>query len=242
MDLGSRLLTIFVDALNECKDSQTRDMILFLEELCDLARRRRVRLHIADNVVFRGICFSSRHYPHIEIEKGIEVTLEDEQGHEGDIRKYVKAKLKLPKRKTKVELLQRSSLIFLWAVLVVEILNSEFGGSPNIDQMRKRLKNIPPKLADLFEMILTRDEKSPKLMQICLQWIFFATRPLKPQELCFAVQFGPNEDCPSGCWDQETVDVDDLKLFGRHSSKGLAEITRNKASEVQFIHSPSATS
>jgi hypothetical protein len=32
------------------------------------------------------------------------------------------------------------------------------------------------------------------------------------------------------------VDLDQIKTFVRSSSKGLAEVTRNKASEVQFIH------
>ncbi|KAK3310943.1 uncharacterized protein B0T15DRAFT_519936 [Chaetomium strumarium] len=231
--LGSRSLTIFVDALDECEDSQARNMVFFFEELCDMAQQKQVRLRI---------CFSSRHYPHIEIEKGIELTLEDEQGHKEDIEKYIKTKLRLSNKKTKLaqslhaELLERSSLIFLWVVLVVDILNSESPRNPNIDKMRKRLRTIPPKLADLFEMILTRDEEGPKLMQICLQWILFATRPLKPQELYFAIQFGLNEDSCSGRWDQEATGMDDLKVFVRHSSKGLAEVTRNKASEVQFIH------
>jgi ankyrin repeat protein len=73
-------------------------------------------------------------------------------------------------------------------------------------------------------------------MQICLQWILFATRPLEPQELYFAIQFGLNEDPCSGHWDREAMGMDDLKVFVRHSSKGLAEVTRNKTSEVQFIH------
>jgi energy-coupling factor transporter ATP-binding protein EcfA2 len=189
-DLGSRSLTIFVDALDECEDNQARDMVFFFEELCDLAQQKQVQLRmcffsrqylegngycraqiyhlrspslIADNAGFLGICFASRHYPHIEIERGIELTLEDEQGHAEDIKKYIKAKLRLSNKKAKLaqslhaELLERSSLIFLWVVLVVDILNSESPRNPNIDKMRKHLKTIPPKLADLFEMILTRD-------------------------------------------------------------------------------------
>lgn len=102
--------------------------------------------------------------------------------------------------------------------------------------MLRRLSEIPPKLADLFEMILTRDGEIPKLLQVCLQWVLFANAPLKPQELYFAIQFGLGEECGAGRWDPDTVDLDDMKAFVRHSSKGLAEVTRNKACEVQFIH------
>jgi hypothetical protein len=84
-------------------------------------------------------------------------------------------------------------------------------------------------------MILTRDGENLERLQVCLKWILFATRPLKPQELYFAIQLGLDKEC-SGFWDQEDVDLDQIKTFVRSSSKGLAEVTRNKASEVQFIH------
>jgi hypothetical protein len=195
---------------------------------------------LADTLISIDICFSSRHYPHITIKKGIELTLEDEIGHKEDIQLYIAAKLRLKNTKAaqtlQAEILKKSSLIFLWVVLVVDILNSEYPGKP-IGKMRQRLEEIPPKLADLFEMILTRDEEDPKLLQICLQWILFANRPLKPQELYFAVQFGLKEAPCSGQWDQETVDLDAMKAFVRHSSKGLAGVTRSsKTPEVQFIH------
>lgn len=111
------------------------------------------------------------------------MTLEDELGHKDDIEQYIAAKLR--QRKTKAaqtlqtKILEKSSLIFLWVVLVVDILNFEYPGKP-IDKMLKRLSEIPPKLADLFEMILTRDKENPKLLQVCLRWILFANAPLKP--------------------------------------------------------------
>jgi hypothetical protein len=42
--LGSRALTIFVDALDECDDNQARDMVFFFEELCEKAQESQVRL------------------------------------------------------------------------------------------------------------------------------------------------------------------------------------------------------
>ncbi|KAK3902928.1 hypothetical protein C8A05DRAFT_33350 [Staphylotrichum tortipilum] len=108
-----------------------------------------------------------RHYPHITIKKGTELTLEDEIGHKEDIQLYITAKLRLKNTKAaqtlQAEILEKSSLIFLWVVLVVDILNSEYPGKP-IGKIRQRLEEIPPKLADLFEMILTRDEEDPKLL------------------------------------------------------------------------------
>jgi hypothetical protein len=114
-------LTIFVDALDECDKNQAAGMVCFFEELCDRAREAQVRLQI---------CFSSRHYPTIVIQKGIEVTLEDEIGHTEDIEQYIKSKLRLGKIKQaeslRSEILEKSSNIFLWVVLVLDILNSEY--------------------------------------------------------------------------------------------------------------------
>jgi hypothetical protein len=127
-------------------------MICFFKELCDCTREAQVRLQI---------CFSSRYYPTIVIQKGIEVTLEDEIGYTKDIKQYIKSKLRLGKSKLKQaellrsEILEKSSGIFLWVVLVLDILNSEYPDSSiSIKKIRKRLKEIPLKLTDLFEIIL----------------------------------------------------------------------------------------
>ncbi|TGO41611.1 hypothetical protein BHYA_0019g00420 [Botrytis hyacinthi] len=229
--LGSMSLMIFVDALDECDQKQASGMVSFFEELCELAEVSQVNLQI---------CFSSRHYPTIVIQKGMELTLEDELGHMDDIQHYIKSKLRLGKSKQaealRSEILQKSSGIFLWVVLVLDILNSEYtSGSISIKKISERLNEIPPGLNDLFEMILKRDGENLEELQLCLKLILFANRPLKPQELYFATQIGLDEDC-TGFWDQEDVNFDQMKLFVRSSSKGLAEVTKNKASDVQFIH------
>ncbi|TGO52552.1 hypothetical protein BCON_0139g00180 [Botryotinia convoluta] len=229
--LGSRPLMVFVDALDECDQKQASGMVSFFEELCELAEVSQVSLQI---------CFSSRHYPTIVIQKGMELTLEDELGHMEDIQHYIKSKLRLGKSKQaealRSEILQKSSGIFLWAVLVLDILNSEYtSGSISIKKISERLNEIPPGLNDLFEMILKRDGENLEELQLCLKLILFANRPLKPQELYFATQIGLDEGC-TGFWDQEDVNIDQMKLFVRSSSKGLAEVTKNKASDVQFIH------
>ena len=113
--------------------------------------------------------------------------------------------------------------------------------TPNTDKsvstkkIRGRFREILEGLEDLFEMILSRDEKNLEGLQLCLKWILFATRPLQPQELYFAVQLRLDKEC-SGFWDRDDVDLNKTKAFVRSSSKGLAEVARNKACEVQFIH------
>lgn len=69
----------------------------------------------------------------------------------------------------------------MWAILVVEILNEEFRQG-RIFAVKKRLKEIPAKLSDLFEDILRRDSENTEELLLCLQWIIFARRPLKGEE------------------------------------------------------------
>ncbi|KAG7106194.1 Ankyrin repeat domain-containing protein 50 like [Verticillium longisporum] len=84
--LENHSVTFFIDALDECKDSDVHDMIDFM--------RRMSQKSILFGSQVRT-CFSSRHYPIITLERGIEVVLENQSGHAEDIKEYIEAKLKL---------------------------------------------------------------------------------------------------------------------------------------------------
>ena len=115
--LENQSLTIFVDALDECNQDEAWSMMSFFEDLCSCAREARVQLKI---------CFSSRYYPTLAMDQAIEVRLEDETGHNEDIVKYTKSKFRLGKSKQaeslQFDILNNSSGIFLWVVLVIDIL------------------------------------------------------------------------------------------------------------------------
>jgi hypothetical protein len=227
--LGRRTLTVFIDALDECHEDQVADMIAFFEDVGKRAAETKTHLHI---------CFSSRHYPTIFIQRGFELILEHENEHAVDITRYIESNLKLVNSNQaealRTEILEKSANIFLWVALVIPILNKEYCKG-NVRTLRDRLKAIPPGLDELFEMILTKDcEEMPEL-RLCTQWVLFATRPLKPQELYFAVHIGIGQNM-STSWDLESLTIDDIRRFVQSSSKGLAEVTKSKEPTVQFIH------
>ncbi|KAL8941011.1 MAG: hypothetical protein Q9216_002491 [Gyalolechia sp. 2 TL-2023] len=228
-NLGQRQLICFIDALDECKESQIRDLITFLEELGEIVISSQLRFHA---------CLSSRHYPHISIKHGIELTLEGQEGHDQDIAKYLDSELKAGKGKQceaiKNEICSRASGVFLWVALVVQILNKEYDHG-RVHALRRRLKEIPDGLDKLFEDILTRDQESMDELILCLQWILYATRPLKRDELYYAILSGTdaealNSDTPGA------ISVEDMERFILSCSKGLAETTKTKEQNVQFIH------
>ncbi|KAJ5823813.1 Pfs NACHT and Ankyrin domain protein [Penicillium robsamsonii] len=219
-------LTIFVDALDECDADQVEEMVEYFEDSAQCAVSSGTRLNI---------CFSSRHYPHIDVQYGRKLSLELQEGHEKDIATYIQSKLRVGKSKTaediKTKMRDKAGGIFMWVVLVAEILNTEYKGGRIFD-VRKRLDAIPTKLSDLFREILCRDQKNLQDLQLCIQWILFAKRPLKLEEYYFAAVSGLSPD-ELREWDPEDVTRDDMNRFVLSSSKGLAETTK---STVQFIH------
>ncbi|USP80370.1 hypothetical protein yc1106_07644 [Curvularia clavata] len=219
----------FIDALDECEEDQVRDMVQFFEHIGDLVVSHGIRFQV---------CFSSRHYPHITIRNGLELVLEGQEGHSQDITNYVETELKIGKSKTaqqiRAELQEKSSGIFMWVVLVVGILNTEFDRG-QIFALREKLKAIPGDLHKLFSDILTRDSRNKDILVLCIQWVLFAKQPLSPEQLYHALLLNINSEAIFKL-DYEETTRDDIKRFILDFSKGLAEATVSKEPRVQFIH------
>ena len=230
--LGRRHFTCFIDALDECDEQQVREMVDYFEDLAEECTNQ--------GIPFR-ICFSSRHYPYISIRRGIRLTLEDQAGHAKDLEAYVASRL-LVKEQTLIEeiyprLFTKAAGVFMWVVLVVDILNKEYerGGL----SLRKRLAEIPSDLSELFKDILRRDKENMEVLLLCIRWLLFATRPLQPQEFYHALW------CDLAAKDLADGQIPDvtsseaskrIEIFVISSSKGLAEITSSSTPTVQFIH------
>ncbi|EFQ28310.1 uncharacterized protein GLRG_03454 [Colletotrichum graminicola M1.001] len=230
--LGSRTFTCFVDALDECDEQQVRTMVQDLEELADESKEKGQVLRI---------CFSSRHYPYINIRHGIHLTLDGQSGHVNDLNNYVRSRLDIKDPKLVNELqgqiLEKAAGVFLWVILVVEISNKENGRGRLA--LKKRLEAIPDELSELFKNILRRDNQNMEQLLLCVLWILLAKRPLRPKEFYHALWSGLS---PQGLVDDEVPDVtsqdsgDTFTSCVVSYSKGLAEITKSNQPVVQFIH------
>lgn len=229
--LGQRCLTCFIDALDECDEEQVRQMVVFFEDLSEEAIGSNVHL---------SICFSSRHYPHIDVRNGLKLVLEDQPGHQEDMEKYVKSYLRAGNGpyvdRVRAQILERAGGVFIWVVLVVELLNKEFTRG-RMFAVEKRLQEIPSKLSELFKDILSRDDDDMGDFLLCIQWILYAERPLKRKEFYFAIRSGLT-DVSDDMWtydpEQDTDEAMDLLIVS--ASRGLAEITKSSIGVVQFIH------
>ena len=221
--LQSRQLLCFVDALDECPEAQIREM---LETFVQAA-----------NIRFL-LCFSSRHYPNISVDTGIQLVLEDQAGHSQDLKTYITSELKVGKSKRaellKQAIFQKSNGIFLWVALVVGILRRE-NDRGRVHNMERRLDEIPIELNDLFRDIILRDSHDLPELVLCIQWILYAQRPLQRAEFYFAL-LSANDRIDLGPWDPEEITTKVMDNYILDCSKGLAELTRGKTPTVQFIH------
>lgn len=229
--LGKRRLKCFIDALDECDEQEVQQMITFFEDLGQNAVDSGTKIYI---------CFVSRHFPIIEIRHGRQLILEDQDGHAQDLAKYVQRHLQAGKSnvvgEVSTEILRKANGVFLWVVLVVNILNKEFKNG-RLFAVKKRLQEIPPGLSDLFKDILRRDCANLDEFLLCLQWVLFAKRPLRREEFYYAMVSGLEPESEEiTVWDSDRITEDYMNRFVLTSSKGLAELTRSKTPTVQFIH------
>jgi nucleoside phosphorylase len=228
--IGETPLMCYIDALDECDDNQIRDMVSFFQSLGEVAVSTHIRLQVF---------FSSRHYPHITIADGISMELEGQEGHNQDIANYIGSELRIGQSnlatQIRAELQEKSSGVFMWVVLVVDILNKEHDQGQTSRQLQRKLKETPSDLHKLFREIMTRDSDNRDELLLCIQWLLFARKPLKPEELYYAILSGTEPEDLSE-WELDETPIDTVKKFVLNSSKGLAEITRSETPTVQFIH------
>jgi hypothetical protein len=230
-ELGEDSLICLIDALDECDESQIREMVKFLSELTASPNMR------------LQVCFASRHYPQITAKATVELVLEDQRQHAHDIESYLESMLHIGDtqlaQQIQLDLQEKASGVFMWVVLVVDMLNKEYdcgrihGG--RIKAIQERLRQIPRDLHELFRDILTRDATNTRGLVSCIQWVLFARQPLTPLQLFYAILIGSEPgDIPVHNPEEVTDDV--VRKYILDNSKGLAECTNSEEVTVQFIH------
>ncbi|KAI0867515.1 ankyrin repeat-containing domain protein [Hypoxylon argillaceum] len=227
-ELGDREIFCFIDALDECNESEVEEIVEFLDKVGNFASQQNIKLFT---------WLSSRHYPAIPVIANLTLVLETEHGHNKDLENYINQKLEIGTRentgKIRLPLLQKAAGIFMWVVLVVSILNKEFQ-SGRLFAVEKKLLEIPAKLNELFKEIITKDDSNLAEFLLSIQWILFAKYSINIEEYYYALAAGWGlEKATVAEWDPKPT-TDDMRRFVVSSSKGLAEAT--KFGRVQFIH------
>ena len=214
---------IFIDALDEGETSQTRKLLRFWEQTMSTAASHGVELRI---------CLSSRHYPNVTLHGCPEILVE--RHNMTDILTHVHHMLKSDASDQETQelitiILSKASGVFLWVVLVVEILLKADDDGESFAQKRARLQQLPRELEELFTLIVAgvSDEERHDTFQL-LKLITVARRPLRPIEICFALALEMHSPIFSLTdWKNSRDYVkseDQMSKILRTRSKGLVEI------------------
>ncbi|KAL8295182.1 hypothetical protein RB597_008531 [Gaeumannomyces tritici] len=221
----SKPLLLLIDALDECDNRDVRDVVSFLEVLSINAVQVGVTLRT---------CLSSRHYPTVSIRKVLELTVEASAEHGRDIATYIEEKLDGHDGDVKAKVQKKAGGIFMWVVIVVSLLNKAYDDG-RLEAMREALEKVPADLEEVFNKLLSKNDPNKAETIRMLQWVLLSQRPLKPEELFFAVLAGaaPEYNEP---WDRLKITADTIRRRINASPKGLIEARAGYAPFVQFIH------
>jgi len=228
--LKEERVTCFIDALDECPESDIRDLVEIFEDLGETTA--------AKGIGFR-VCFSSRHYPNVSLGHCQHFVLDGQSGHQHDIATYIDSKLRLRKSKIiegiKTAVLERAQGVFLWVVLVIKKLVREVDRG-NIHDLRSRLDEVPDGLDAVFRDTLKLTGNHDDMLIQMLQWVMFAPGRLTREELYFGVHTGMASDGHLEPWDRDEITSDVMELFITSCSRGLVESVGGLRPRVQFIH------
>jgi len=230
----SRPAVLFVDAMDECDDSEVRDLVRFFKNLSRKAFEAGADLKI---------CFSSRHYPHISIDGCPEVIVEHH--NRNDILLYIdsEAEDNRPIAGLKDEIFERSSGVFLWVVLAIAMLGKH-GRGKSQKLLQQKLSEIPPELSTLFQTLFSHQDpaEADRVIRL-MQLLLFGLQPLTQRQIHQALAFGGTS---YGSFDEWKHSVDYLESDSLvHEmiidlSKGLLEKVPSSSSSddptYQFIH------
>ena len=224
---------LFIDALDECKEDEVRSVVNYFRELTDVA-------YAAGNHM--SVCMSSRRYPTISIARCPEINVED--GNRSDVSKYVRQKIMSHGDRTVPESLimsvdNKASHVFLWAVLVIEMLLREWDNGTPLRELEAMLHQIPQEIEKVFDELtsnLTHQER-PEALRL-FQWVLLSIEPLSLGSFQYAIIFGEEKHPKSFREVFEREGEFESRQFARritYLSRGLIEAVKKPFGKGTFI-------
>lgn len=213
----SRPAVLFIDAMDECKDDEVRDLVRFFKNLSKKA------YHVGADL---KICLSSRHYPHISIDGCPEVVVEDH--NRPDILLFIVAEAEdnRPIADLKNEIFERSSGVFLWVVLAIAMLR-KYGRGKSLKWLQQKLGEIPAELDTLFRSLFShQDQGEANRVVLLMQIMLFSIEPLTRNQIHLALAFGETPYESLSAWEDSVEYLETPEKIQEmiiELSKGLLE-------------------
>lgn len=216
LDFGNGNAVIcYVDALDECAEAAIRLAIEYFWELGKSATSKGVSF---------SVCFASRHYPNITIPRHEAINLDDRSEHRRDIMLYVKKTLRGTyelRKELGQEIISRCSGVFLWAALVVRLVNEKMDHGAKRSQLMNELRAVPDGIDELLRDLVL--DHGPILLPTLL-WVLFSRETLTVPRLYFAIMASTGRSTDV-VWNKREVTEEQMRDFILDSSKGLVGFT-----------------
>ncbi|RDA88261.1 hypothetical protein CP532_0314 [Ophiocordyceps camponoti-leonardi (nom. inval.)] len=242
-------VVIFVDALDESGEKSAKKLLKYFKDVMKSVERAGTKVKI---------CFSSRHYPILDICTIPSTSVELHNGR--DIRSVITSQLKEIRpedwrQQIETEILLKTRGGFQWAILVAGMVMDCYTTGTRRERLVDMVTTIPETLNELYKNLLSDvGEDERKHVAKLFQWLLFARRPLCAQELREALATDMNmTTCTTvnelrthDCWIES---VARFETYIKHISRGLVEFkTRDEGEQInepggeswereaQFIH------
>lgn len=233
--------TIFVDALDECRPEDQREVATFFRDITASAFVNKVRLRV---------CISSRHFPSLTIPDCLEITMENFNHH--DIAGYVAKKLSFGTAQDPEThddgrwaalrrlITEKASGVFLWAVLVVDRILRDIDDGRGLKYLEARLVQVPLPLEELYvDLIGGLDSSQIELAVRLFQWVLLAARPLRIFEWYHVLAFIVDPSLKSlNEWEVSEDFIENENQLAkriRSISRGLVEVKYQVTDNVNEI-------
>lgn len=218
--------------MDECEEESKRPMTIHLMELARACTGGRLKLFV-----------TSRPEPWlISINKAAgetirSITLQD--FNHNDLRSYINTRVRFLQTShqeyLKGKLISRSDGVFLWAKLVIDMLEKiVFGAS--LSELQEKLDSVPDELTELYneKMKGLSDNERTEAVEV-FRWVILAKRPLSCDDLRYALAISIHK--VSSIKNLESSDkvqgLSDTEDRIRKYSGGLLEV---RSGTVQVIH------
>lgn len=221
---------LFIDALDECGENSAVELIGFLKRLL-------LSLPPADYQF--GICFSCRHYPILELDGGSTILLDTENAQ--DIATFVQGRSSENHLNAGIArlIINRAQGVFMWVHIVLKkVLQMQRNGE-STGRITAEIGRTPEDLTGLYHELIKSLKRQSTTLKL-IQWICFSTRPLRAEELQWAMAVDPDcshkslDDCRKS---DDFITDDKIERRINALSGGLAEIvSSNNDRIVQFTH------
>jgi len=212
IETPSRRTFIFIDVSDCCGSSYLRDL---LSHLSQLARNSDFSICVASGNPLNAV----------QEENAIEVFTQHRNAD--DILRYINITLIAEweeRNLTVVRIGQKAAGVFLWAEIVVNILNAAIGEGASQDMIEYTLEEMPGDLHGLYEwMLSTLNDREKREALVLFQWVILAAEPLRLNDLLVAVRL-------TKTWDPSTFRP--YMALEQDAPSSMRELRKIRNSEV----------